>query len=434
MMRRFNILDDNLISALSIIVNDKIKENISSTDSKKRINALFHNKSNKTIVNELTNYIEKKDGKAKNFATVIVILSLLIRNLDCDTELISLIKNSNSCNKFINCLYGGLISLLSGKTKTLSLKIDWNYRYFTNKLEFIERTADFDYWQYSSIIQSVKIIEILDYEKFKILAIKDKTKLILLSVINYHLKIKITDNLIENLLNGNDEIHKNIGFYFLTINISRNINELSYKNRCIELGFPTNTNYKSINNSIKKETQKCLSFLEVCNNETQCELLFNYFLINQSKYPYIFAKKLLSSELQDDFIIQIRLSQKIRTLKDISCLVYLVYNTPALNKNNKRISKGKVYDAITDLLINFINDRKIYTLDKQNLIYICNTLPKKCARKLEKSLTNERKKLMCESIDRLLRFNIFIKDKHQAEIVDDILKVLTENDFGKENE
>ena len=135
----------------------------------------------------------------------------------------------------------------------------------------------------------------------------------------------------------------------------------------------------------------------------------------------------MSSDLQTEFIKQIKYSGKIRTLKDIYSLINLISNTPALNNKRTRISKSNLYMSITDLLVKFLEEKRIYILGKQELIYmqyICGHLPKKCLHRLRSYLLRKRKTLMCEEIDRLVRFNLYLEDKKMADIVDNILSMI----------
>ena len=100
-------------------------------------------------------------------------------------------------------------------------------------------------------------------------------------------------------------------------------------------------------------------------------------------------------------------------------------------KNKKHTQKGKYHLAILKLLIAFIHERKIYAWDETNQIYlkcIIEQLPQKHILVLKDFLVKERRGLMCEKIDRLVRFEIYLKDKRQDEIIESILKTIKSND------
>ena len=136
----------------------------------------------------------------------------------------------------------------------------------------------------------------------------------------------------------------------------------------------------------------------------------------------------MSSFLQDEFYKQIKGTKKIRNLKDVCFLLSLIFHTPALDDKNKRISKAKLYYAVTDVLISFIEENKgIYGWNEQQKNYvteICKMLPKKNICKLKKHLQNKRKTLMTAKIDELVRFKIYLKDKQKQDIIDGISNII----------
>ena len=108
----------------------------------------------------------------------------------------------------------------------------------------------------------------------------------------------------------------------------------------------------------KAEINRCCDFLETCCAKTRAALLLNYLLLHQSEYPTAFSKMLMSSFLQDEFYKQTKETKKIRNLKDVCFLLSLIFHTPALDDKNKRISKAKLYDVVTDVFISFIEEDK----------------------------------------------------------------------------
>ena len=412
-------MDDILISSLAIIVNDIIKENISRIDAKSKINRLLHNKSNKTIINDLIHYTKQLKGKKKNIATLIVIVILLIRDLDSKQELISLIQKHEEKKDLQGYLFGGLTTLLVGDSEVLSLKINWNDVYFTNKLDFLCRFDDFKYFNFIEVLNAVEILASLDNEKFEKLAVNDTTKIILLNMLTCRVNIEPTANLIQKLLSSDDDLQKNIGWYFLTDEIPTKINALSSEK--------TSPEFKLEQKVLAKGIEKCLSNLEFYDKKTQTHLLYNFILSNPKRYPQMFARKLLSSELQNEFVEAIRCSHKIRTLQELYITTYIISTAPALNQYNRRISKLKFYNAITDIFIQLIKERKIPAINDStlhSLIYICDHLPIACSRRLTTFLKKEQKTLMCTDLDRLLRSKIFFEDSNQCEIINNILKAL----------
>ena len=162
------------INLLSVVINDSANKSIKSVDAKKKINAILHNKSIKTVINELCTYVENTNGNEKNKAVLIVIMSLLRRNLDCEKELTLLISKY----KLTGCLYGGLKSFLSGNSEQFGLKIKLNTDFFENKYEFITRFDEFYYWELIALFESVNVLSRVDFLKFEQLAFNDQSKLV----------------------------------------------------------------------------------------------------------------------------------------------------------------------------------------------------------------------------------------------------------------
>ena len=412
------------INLLSVVINDSSNKNIKSVDAKKKINAILHNKSIKTVMNELSTYVENIKGNEKNKAVLIVTMSLLRRNLDCENELSLLISKY----KLIGCLYGGLKSFLSGDSEQFGLKIKLNTDFFENKYEYITRFTEFYYWELIALFESVKVLSLVDFLKFEQLALEDQSKLVLLNMVTYHLNIRPSGDLITKLIQSDDELNKNIGFYFLTTNITRTVGDICEINRSKEKGLPTTKNIKKVNKIFKTEIAKCCNLLERCTAKTTAQLLFNYLLVHQMQYPIVFARMLMSNRLQHEFVNQVKGTNKIKTLKDVSFLVNLIYDTPALNDVKKRISKASIYSSVTDLLIDFIEkDKGIYGWDEQQELYIkeiCKKLPAKNVSALRSYLLRKRKTLMATKIDELVRFKIYLKDNKKSEIIEGILTII----------
>ena len=418
------MLTSNDINLLGVVINDSSNKNIKSVDAKKKINAILHNKSIKTVMNELSTYVENIKGNEKNKSVLIVTMSLLRRNLDCENELSLLISKY----KLIGCLYGGLKGFLSGDSEQFGLKIKLNTDFFENKYEYITRITEFYYWELIALFESVKVLSLVDFLKFEQLALKDQSKLVLLNMVTHHLNIKPTDDLITKLLQSDEELNQNIGFAFLTENIARTVDDICEIKRSKKNGLPTTKNIKEVNKIFRTEMSKCCNLLDKCTEKTIAQLLFNYLLVHQMQYPIVFARMLMSDRLQHEFVNQIKGTNKIKTLKDVSFLVNLIYDTPALNDVKKRISKASIYSSVTDLLIDFIErDKGIYGWDENQELYIteiCKKLPQKNISALKSYLLKKRKTLMCTRIDELVRFKIYLKDNRKSEIIEGILTII----------
>lgn len=430
------LLNENTIDKLRLVIDNYLNNKIRHDIVKKRINGILHNKTDSNVFKELHDYINtpitnstknKISGNKKNMTIVIVVLALLKRNLDCHKELRALIQQYN----FSNCLYGGLCVLLSGKSGFISINIDWNDNRFKNKYEFVQRTFDFDYWQYSEIFYASKILFFINNKTFEQLVLKDKTLLLMLGMATYHLDIQPSDMLIEDLILSNDELKQNIGLDFMTRNISACLSNIEYITNCQNRGHIADRNLSEENKRLEQDVQKCLTLLDKCSEDVQAKLLFNYYLINQTFNLCKFAQRLMSSIVQDEFVKLLQDYSRIRDLRQICFFYDLIIKTFSQEKNKKHTQKCEYHLAILNLLIAFIRERKIYAWDETNqkfLKCIIEQLPSKYVLVLKDFLVKEKIGLMCKKIDRLVRFEIYLKDKRQDEIVESILKIIKSND------
>lgn len=418
------MLDGEIVKKLSQVLDDHLNERAKRLDAKQKINSILHNKKITTVIRELSDYIPTLSGKEKNIATVIVIMAVLRRNLDSILE----VKDAVVLNGLGGHLYGGLFTLLAGHSERLSIKVKLNDSFFQNKYDFITRFVDFNYWDYIELFQSAKLLSLVDPQIFEKLALIDQTKLILLNMASYHLDVEPSKELINKLLEDEDELMQNIGFLFITRSISRCLIDIDYIKRSEKLEGYHGKSLRSVHRVMKMALNQCYTFLKDCDKQTQAALLTNFLLVHQTIYPIAFARELVCSELQDEFIYQISNTGKVKTLKDLAFLTVLISETPAINEKKKRISKNKLYGAIVNMIISFIDEQKgIYVWDEQQSKYIefiCQRLPARCIRKLKTYLNGKDKSLMYTKLDEMIRFHIYLEDKRQHEVISGILKTI----------
>lgn len=418
------ILDKNTVSALSQVLDDHLNKRLQGMDLKKKINRILRNKSSFTVIRELLGYISSLSGKDKNIATVIVIMAVLRRNLDGVLE----VKEAVVLHGLGGHLYGGLYTLFAGDSELLSINVNLTDSLFENKYSYILGFVDFDYWGYIELFQALEVLNLVDSQKFEKLALVDKTKLILLNMATHRLNFEPSKELIDKLLKDDDELKQNIGFLFITRSISRCLNDIDYIKRSKKLGIYSGKSIRSVHKILEIALNECYTFLENCGKWTQAALLTNFLLAHQTIYPTAFARELVSSKLKDEFIYQICNTDKIKTLKDVAFLTGLISDTPAISEEKKRISKIMIYTAIVNKIICFIEEKKgIYGWDEQQRNYIefiCKRLPTRCVKKLRAYLIAKEKKLISSSLDEMIRFQIYLEDKRQYEIISGILNAI----------
>lgn len=417
-------MDEKTIKVLSQIIDERFNKRAMSMDSKKRINSTLHNKSISTVIRELRNYTYHLSGRYKNISTVIVVMSLLRRSLDSILK----VKDAVVCNELEGQLFGGLFIFLTGNSSSLAIDIKLNDFHFENKYEFITRFSDFQYWDYIELFLAAKLLSMIDPHKFEKLALEDRTKLILLNMASHNMDVLPSKELISKLLNDDDELKQNIGFYFANRSILKCISDIDHMKRSEKNGVVGGTSHREIRNDRNTAINECCVFLENCNERKQAALLTNFLLVHQTTYPIAFARKLLSSDFQESFIYQIRNTGKIKTLQDLAFITNLISITPALNKEKKRISKYVLYIEIINIILNFVDNKKgIYGWNEQQSIYmdlICQRLPVRCIKKLRFYLSVKDKSLMYNKLDEMIRFQIYLEDSRQHEIISGIIVII----------
>ena len=416
-------LDLKTIHELSLVINDYTKRYLDHNSSRKKINGLLHNQSTENILKIFNVLIKDISDNRRNRATLIVVMALLLRNSDDYTRIQTNIQE----NKLGNCLFGGLSSLLSGKSDTFNIRCKLAHESFNNKYEYLLRFQDFCYWDYYLFFKSAELLYSIDKEKFEKLVLKDNTQLLLLNMISLNLVAEPSDKLIKQLLSSKDELQRNIGLCFISRKLTFVVNEFGYYYRCQKNGLPITKDKKVLQKELNFHCGKFLSYINGCEKTVKAELLFNYFMTNLIVYPNIVLEELMNSELQIEFANQIRGSGKVKTLGEVCYITQAIKNNLACNENNKQISKMNLFMAITELLISFFENRKIYAWGEKEANFmeiICKCLPVRCLNKLRKYLTQKKPTLFCEEIDRLVRYKLYLQDKKQYDIIKTTLNFL----------
>lgn len=418
-VRSFEVLNTRTLNRLSGAVTEFINAPYKRNVIAHTINGMLNRKSIKNVMLDLKRYIQTVQGQLKNEAVLLSVLSLLCRDPECSNEIKPYIQELNLTNH----LYGGLAKLLSGQSEFFSVQISWNDYHFRNKYEFLTR---FSFWDKcracSIIIQAAKILKQADVSKYEQLLINDKSYLLLLNMIDCSSDTDPSDGLIQKLLTSDDELKQNVGLLFISNRVEQPMNKLITINRYAENRGATDKKIRSYKKAFNVAADAFLEKIELCNRETQASLLFNYLLVNEM-YPDVYAKKLLGP-LQPEFVKQINSSGKIKNVRDLTLVTYIIVKTPATNEKNIRIAKANLFLTVTGVLIQLFEERRVFDDDSENIKKICSVLPVKCKQKLRRYLTKKKTELMCEEIDRLIRFSTYLNDKRLSQLVDEVLKCI----------
>ena len=228
--------------------------------------------------------------------------------------------------------------------------------------------------------------------------------------------------MLVKLIKDNDELKQNIAFYFLAFKLD------TFLNRYPQIKEENASNRRKLKKEVNKELTNINQFLSHCDNKVRTSLLFNYLLQHPSACPECFARKLIDNEHQAHFCEQIKMSGKIRSLKELAFIANLIKRTPSLDNKKRRVSKSSLYDAIADVIISFIDERKvIYGWDEEQkwrFLKVCENLPKRCLRRIISIAKKKQGELMCDSLDEMVRYKIFIEDKRKQEILNGMQSVI----------
>lgn len=393
-------------------------------ESLAKINKILRNKSCRTLVSEFKCFMPKIKDKERNKALLFLVLAILRKNAGMLEQLQEALESEG----LIPNLYGALCSFFSGKSSSLSLKVELTDGQFPNRYAYITRfIGQFAEREIRDALYSVKILAMSDPEKFEELAFKDSTHMILLNMVSYEFEGFPSDTLIERLMKDGDELQANIGFYFAVWDITRDVQDYAQLRR--DTIFPCKKTRKEIDKSIEDHLKKFDKFYSGCPADRKASLLVNYILVERD-YPIQFGYWLLEPALQDALVTEITSSDKIANLDKLCKMAHLVHDFPCKDNNGTRGKKDKLYAAIVSVLKEFVAERKgIYSWDasqEANFRELCQIVPKIYLKPFNSYLKRISKELMVSKLDEMVRFSIYLKDKQCYDICQGMMVVMDE--------
>lgn len=392
-------------------------------DSKAQINKVLGNKSCVTIIKEFKNLMPELQNKNRNKGLLIVILSILYKNIG----LMHKLQKVLTIEGLIPNLYGALCIFFSGKNSTFHLEVNLTDSQFPNRYDYLTRfSGQFaEQQKIQEILYAVKILAMSDKAKFEELAFKDNTRLILLNMTSFQLNEFPSDTLIRRLLRNGDELQANIGFYFAVWDITTDGHD--YAQLRLNPNSPYTKTKRQINKNLKCHLETFYNLYNCCSTERKASLLVNY-ILSERKYPRAFGYWLMESTLQEALIFEITESNKITNLDKLCTIAHLIHDFPCKDNNGVRIKKDKLYVAVLIVLKSFILEKKgIYSWDtSQETVFrnICKVMPQRYLKQLYKLLEKESKNLMVSKLDEMVRFSIYLKDKRHWNICQGMMGVI----------
>lgn len=391
-------------------------------ESMTKINKVLRNKSCASLVAELKHLMPEMQGKEINKALLVLVLAILHKNVSALERLQKVLVSEG----LIPNLYGALCSFFSGKSSTLSLKVELTDEQFPNRYDYITRfIGQFGERDVREILYAVRILAMSDPARFEELAFKDSTRLILLNMPSYELEMFPSDSLIRRLMKDGDELQANIGFYFAVWDIKRDVQDYAQLRR--DTVFPGKKTKKEIDKSIEDHLEKFDKFYSGCPADRKASLLVNYTLAERD-YPIQFGYWLLEPALQDALVTEITSSGKIANLDKLCKMAHLVHDFPCKDNNGTRGKKDKLYAAIVSVLKEFVAERKgIYSWDasqEAKFRELCQIVPQRYWKSFNSYLKRISKELMVSKLDEMVRFSIYLKDKQCYDICQGMMAVM----------
>lgn len=410
------MLNKSIISKMMSIIDDKLNNKCDLYQIKKRTISIFRNKKISTILSELNDYKNiLSDESKKDFPkdVLIIVWALIRRNLDCIEELTNELIKSN----LIKALYEGLNIIFQGKSEHIKIQIKWTDDHYANRYEFLNTFPEFYYFEFIELLLCGKITYYYDKEKFETFIINDPTKLFLLNIYSGHLGIKLSDNLIKKLLDDEDKLKNNMGFGLLMRPINRIIQKYESSQRCVLIGEKYSE--RQMNKDMAEPLQKLGNMLNFCRDKVLVDIIMNY-ILQFDMFPKAFAQWLSEAKYKP-YILKELQSSKIRSPKELNRAVFFISKLHV-----DRVLRRDYYNTILMKIENMIQERQFYIIgnDEFQLSKLCKKLPRFIKNKLITFIGLEKQKLLTTNLDKMTRYEIFLQDIRQEEMLNIILNII----------
>lgn len=398
-------MDGAVISALAQVLDDFGNQRIRSDTAKSQIADILSGKSLAEVLRELDTYVLSLPGREKGQAVLIVIMALLRLDLSFGPALAQEIQSREY--RLAGPLYGGLTMLLSGRSRNFTFQLSVLHREAKNVYAEIERWNDRFFRPHVDLFLAAELLHRLDPCRFEQLAQEDPSGAILLSMAQGHLPVSPSDGLLKKLLESSDPVHPNFALAFYAQPISILCGRIKAN--------------RDGRKKLNEHVDRCLAALRPCSPGLRAELLTNYLLVYPRACPDAFARQLLGTELQGEFARQITEPGKIRMIQELGCIANLIAKTPACDEQKHRITKRPLTDAVLSVLTRFVQERTgIYAGDNrwlEDAKAVLHLLTVQQKRRFECFLNSQDSTLMISPLDRLVRFDIYLKDIQHHQII-----------------
>lgn len=401
-------MNSAVVANLSRVLDGLEKQQIASADARKQIAGILSGKSPAETLRELDSYVLSLRGNNKGKTVLIVMMALLRLDPASGPALAREIRSRGY--KLAGPLYGRLTMLFKGKSRNFTFQSSILLQETKNAYEDITLWWDDHFFRlHTHLFLTAELLHHLDPGRFGQLVLEDSSGTLLLNMLRGHLPVSPSDALLKKLLESPNLVHSNfaLAFYSQPIpNLCDNISRKEAKRSDIKM--------------LNQYVDRCLATLNPCSPSLRAELLTNYLLVHPRQVPDAFARQLVGAELQGEFVSQITKPGRIRTIQELGSIAGLIEKTPACDEQKHRITKRPLANAVLSVLIRFVRERTgIYAGDcwPEDAKAILHLLTAQQKRRFGAFLNSQDNALMISPLDELVRFDIYLKDIRQHQII-----------------
>lgn len=385
-------MNKNKLNKINVVISSALNNSISHLKIEEELAGIIGSKTPSDALSDLSK-MSYENNQQKNKAVVIVVLGYLYFNADSYDDLKEAIINNN----LEKCYYGGLRTLLLGKSNSFKIDVKINDKTFENKLRYINMFEP-DYLRFFQLFQVLDLLNEINQSDFEKILIEVNAIYFLLSACQHYICFKPSDDFIKHLLNSQNEIQRNIAFSYIVAPIKQYL--IKAKKEDID------------ESTLENILKDFYNIFDSVDKKYAVSLLFNY-ILTESRYPTDFVYRISQKEYSKELCFELNQSNKIKTVIDLYNVVSAINDFDALD--NIEISNA-VVECFRCL---FEESYFCYEYEKRNKMIvekIIQILPRSEQLSLKEYFTKYDSELMTSKLDEMVRFKIYLTDikKHNC--------------------
>lgn len=388
------------INIIVEVLNKHMNGYMPSSDIKSEITTVFSNESFSSMLSNLS-----RNGKSKSIELVILVLGYLLCNLDSKEEIVTSIKE----NHLENVYFGGLRNLFVGKSKTFSIKVDFDDSRFENKLKYVNMFEP-NLSKLYFIFLACEILYDINPENFEKILIDEKALYFLLVANTHFINYQPSEEFLKKLINSENELQRNVALSFIVEPIEHYINGKTDDEISAE--------------EFNTMLEDFYSVLDTARPSYIVSLLFNYVLINM-RFPVDFIARLSREKYLDELCFQISKSNKIKFVRELHHIATSIFKYAELNFE---VISNTICECFMNLFENSYFSLDYEEKEKFFVEEILKLLPVTDLLHMREYFSNYDNELMISELDKMIRYKFYLTDikKHNCIIhivkyIDDLL-------------